>query len=149
VINKGIVYKIGLGGIVDGSLMTFDFRGGEKLRPYVSAMLGRDFKYGYKREFAPKKFLEFIIKPYEKQMQAIVFEIEENIVYEYKRFAGLTLGEICEGYFVVVKDGIVELEYEEVRHWCGTAKEKMNAKTKGRIIFGDPAKKFVPDDIDF
>ena len=148
-IDKSLVLKIGLGGIVDGHLMTFDFRSGEKLKPYVCALIGRDFKYGFKREFAEKEFLSFDIKPYGRTMQAIRFKLEENMVYEYKRFAGASLGEIDEGYFVVVKDRIIELEYEEVRHWCGTAKEKANAKTKGREIFGDPAKKFIKDDIDF
>jgi hypothetical protein len=148
-IDKSLVFKIGLGGIVDGHLMTFDFRAGEKLKPYVCAMIGRDFKYGFKREFAEKEYLNFFIKPYDKSMQAIRFKIEECMVYEYKRFAGASYGEVDEGYFVVVKDKIIELEYEEVRHWCGTAKEKMNAKTKGREIFGDPAKKYVSDDVDF
>jgi len=148
-IDKSIVFKIGLGGIVDGCLMTFDFRSGDKLKPYLCALIGRDFKYGFKREFVDKEYLNFFIKPYDKSMQGIRFKLDENIVYEYKRFAGASIGEIDEGYFVVVKDRIIELEYEEVRHWCGTVKEKLNAKSKGREIFGDPAKKFVRDDIDF
>lgn len=149
-INKELSLKIGVGGIVNGELITFDFRAKDKLKPYLCIIDGRDFQYGFKREFVDKKYVnDFIIKPYGKEMSAIVFSLQPFVVYEYKRFAGTTLGEICEGYFVVVSDRIVELEYEEVRHWCGTAKEKANAKSKGRTIFGGPDKKYAPDDVDF
>lgn len=144
-----IYLKLGLGGIINGQLITFDFIKGEKLKPYVCKILGRDFKYGFKREFAEKKYDSYKKTFYDdKQMQALTFSLERYVVYEYKRFPGDTLGEICEGYFVILRDCVKELEYDEVMHWCGTAREKERSKLESRQIFG-PQAKYAPDDIDF
>lgn len=148
-INTDLVYKIGIGGIINGELMTFDYVHGEKLKPYVCAIEGRDFQYGFKRVFAEKVFDKFTITYQERKMSCVKFKIEENIVYEYKRFAGLTHGEIEEGYFAIVDGKIYELEYEEVRHWCGTAREKARSLATGKSLFSPSARKGVPDDIDF
>lgn len=144
-----ISLKIGVGGYINGELITFDFRSGDKLKPYVCAITGRDFKYVFKREFVQRNDLSLTIKPYGKEMRGVSFKIEPYIVYEYKRFAGESLGEICEGYFVVVRDRIVELDYEEVRHWCGTTKEKMNSKVETRPIFANDDRNYAKEDIDF
>lgn len=148
-IDKSIVFKIGLGGIVDGELMTFDFKYGEKLKPYVCHITGRDFKYQFNREFVEKSYSSFKIRVGDKEMTCIKFKIEPFKVYEYKRFACATMGEIEEGYFVIVDNRVIELDYEEVRHWCGTAKEKMKSKVATRQIFGPKDNNYRDDDIDF
>lgn len=141
--------KIGIGGIIGEEMITFDFVNGEKLKPYVCKILGRDFKYGMKREFAEKSYTGSKKNFYEKMpMTMISFRLERFIVYEYKRFPSSTLGEIEEGYFVILSDCIKELEPEEVFHWCKTAKEKEKSKTITRNLFG-PDSKFAPDDVDF
>lgn len=148
-INIDLVYKIGIGGIINGELMTFDYVHGEKMKPYVCAITGRDFKYGFKREFAEKVFDKFTITFKERKMSCVKFKIEENVVYEYKRFAGETHGEIEEGYFAIADGKLYELDYEEVRHWCGTVKEKARSKANGKSLFSPNEKKGVPDDVDF
>jgi len=148
-IDKDIVFKIGLGGIVNGELITFDFKSGEKLKPYVCHITGRDFKYQFMREFVDKKYDSFSIKVEDQSMGCIKFAIEPYRVYEYKRFSSMSIGEIEEGYFVVVDNRVIELDYEEVRHWCGTTKEKMKTKIAPREIFGPNSKNFTKDDIDF
>jgi hypothetical protein len=148
-IDKSIVFKIGIGGIIDGELMTFDFKDGEKLRPYVCHIIGRDFKYQFQREFAEKKYDSFSIKLQNRSLGCVKFKIDPFKVYEYKRFCGNSIGEIEEGYFVVVDNRVIELDYEEVRHWCGTPKEKMRTKIAPREIFGPKDKKYAPEDIDF
>jgi hypothetical protein len=141
--------KLGLGGIIGTEAITFDFASGEKLKPYICKILGRDFKYGMKREFINKSYTEAKKKFYEnKTMTMISFKLERFIVYEYKRFPGATIGEIEEGYFVILSDCIKELEPEEVFHWCKTAREKEKSKTITRSLF-EPNKKYAPDDIDF
>jgi hypothetical protein len=140
--------KIGIGGVVGNELLTFDFTKGERLKPYVCKILGRDFTYGLKREFIERNYLSMRKVFYGHEMRAITFPLERFVVYEYIRFPGNTMGEIHDGYFVILSDCIKELEKEEVIHWCGTAKEKQRSKTQGREIF-NPKSKYAPDDIDF
>lgn len=146
-----IFLKIGIGGIVGNELMTFDFCSGERLKPYVSKILGRDFKYKFKREFINQERTGYKKKFYDgTEMYAVTFKLERHIVYEYKRFAGATKGEIEEGYFVILSNGIKELEPEEVEYWCATAKEKERLKKKQEQmeLFAEN-KNYAPDDIDF
>lgn len=141
--------NIGIGGIIGNELLTFDFIKGERLKPYVCKILGRDFKYGMKREFIEREFPNFKKTFYgTHMMSAVTFKLERHFVYEYKRFPSHTIGEICEGYFVILSDCIKELEYDEVFHWCKTSKEKERSKSPGRAHFV-PDDKYAPDDIDF
>jgi hypothetical protein len=145
-----IFLKIGIGGVIGNELMTFDFCKGERLKPYVSKILGRDFKYKFKREFVSQVQTAYKKRFYDDQeMRAITFKLERHVVYEYKRFAGNTLGEIEEGYFVILSDSIKELEYEEVEYWCATAKEKEKLKKKRQLELFEDSSKYAPDDIDF
>jgi hypothetical protein len=142
--------KIGIGGIIGNELMTFDFCSGERLKPYVSKILGRDFKYKFKREFVDQTKTSYKKKFYDSnEMMAITFKLERHVVYEYKRFAGTTKGEIEEGYFVILSDSIKELEYEEVEYWCATAKEKDRLKKKQQLEMFADDKNYASDDIDF
>lgn len=146
---ENLFLKIGLGGLINGELLTFDFTEGERLKPYVCKILGRDFQYGMKREFIERRYDNFKKIFYsDKKMTAISFKLDRYMVYEYKRFPGQTLGEVVEGYFVILKDCVKELEYEEVFHWCGTAREKERSSLRTREIF-NPGKNYAPDDIDF
>jgi hypothetical protein len=112
--------------------------------------LGRDFKYGFKREFVDKIYSSYTINPYGgTPLSAVNFELEPFIVYEYKRFPSMTLGEIEEGYFVVLSDRIIEIEQDEIIHWCGTAKEKEKRKDTMKVHFSNKNKKFAREDIDF
>lgn len=143
------ILKIGIGGISGDEVITFDFCDGDKLRPYVCEIKGRDFKYVFKREFTEKKYTKIKRKFYDdKVMELISFNLKKYVVYEYKRFPGLTMGEIEEGYFVILSDCIKELEFEEVLYWVGTAREKEKRQAQQRMIFG-PQEKYAPDDIDF
>jgi hypothetical protein len=118
-----IYLKIGLGGVVGNELLTFEFKGPEKLRPYVSQILGKDETYGFKREFIRREKTRLIKKLYGGiEMEAITYKLERHVVYEYKRFAGDSVGEVEEGYFVILNDRIKELEHEEVLLWCNSAK---------------------------
>lgn len=147
--SSPIYLKIGIGGLINGELLTFDFTSGERLKPYVCKILGRDFQYGLKREFVERRYDNFKKVFYtDRKMSALTFELERYVVYEYKRFPGESLGEIEEGYFVILRDCVKELEYEEVAYWCGTAREKERSQAKPREIF-NPSKKYAPDDIDF
>lgn len=142
--------KIGIGGVIGNELMTFDFVKGERLKPYVSKILGRDFKYKFKREFVSREFPNFKKVFYQdKEMFALTFKIERFVVYEYKRFPGDTLGEVEEGYFVYLSKGIKELEPEEVEYWCATAKEKERLKEKQKQLELFPSKNYADDNIDF
>jgi len=145
---SAIGLTIGIGGIMGNELMTFDFTSGEKLKPYVCKILGRDFQYGFKREFIDRKYTSMKKNFYGKEMVLITFALERNIVYEYMRFAGKSLGEIHEGYFVILSDRVVELDKDEVIHYIGTRKEKEKPKTEGKAHF-QPNLPFAPDDIDF
>ena len=143
--------EIGIGGLINLELITFDFIDGDKLKPYVSKITGRDFQFGFKREFAERKFMATKKDFYGgRKMQMLSFQLERHVAYEYKRFPGKTMGEIEEGYFVVLSDKIVQLEYDELIHWCGTAKEKeaRMKKQKEQQLSFDP-KEFAKDDIDF
>ncbi len=146
--NKNLTLIIGEGAIMDGKLITFDYEEGEKLKPYLCEIQGRDFKYGFKREFAKKKFTEIVVMKHGRKVRMIEFELKPHIAYEYKRFMGKSYGEIEEGYFVILSNEIKQLEYEEVMYWCGTAKEKEKALAKQRQKT-DKKGKFAPDDIDF
>jgi len=147
--SKELTFPIGIGGLIGNELLTFDFCKGEKLRPYVCKILGRDFQYGMKREFIDRDYPNYKKKFYGQHlMSAVTFKVERFVVYEYKRFPSFSMGEICEGYFVILSDCIKELEYDEVFHWCKTAKEKEKSQFKTRSLFG-PEAKFAPDDIDF
>lgn len=145
--------KIGIGGIIGNEIMTFDFATGERLAPYLSKILGRDFKYGFKREFVQKRYAPVKKVHYGgDEMHVIVWPLERHVAYEYKRFAGATKGEIEEGYFVILSDGIRVLEYDELRYWCGTAKEKeahlKKLREQKQLSLLDE-KKYAPDDVDF
>ena len=145
-----IYLRIGLGGVIGNELMTFDFVSGQRLNPYVSKITGRDFVYKFKREFAEKNKTSYSKRFYDNRlMRAITFKLERFVVYEYKRFPGDTLGEIVEGYFVVLSDSIKELEYEEVEYWCATAKEKEKLNKSRQLDLFAENKKYAPDDIDF
>ena len=147
------ILNIGIGGVSGDEVITFDFCVDKdcknKLRPYICEILGRDFKYVLKREFVQKKYLKIKKKFYDDQlMEMISFNLKKFVVYEYKRFPGKSMGEIEEGYFVILSNCIKELEFEEVLYWVGTAREKEKSQAKPRMIFG-PQGKYVPDDIDF
>lgn len=146
-----LMLKIGIGGIVGQQLITFDFVGEDKLRPYVSKIIGRDFNYGFKREFAKKDYTKITKNFYnDRPMQMIMFELEKNVAYEYKRFPGNSFGEIEEGYFVILIDKIVEFEYDELMHYCSTSRErKARAKRLEKHKFEQAEMKFAKDDIDF
>ena len=146
--------KIGLGGIINGELLTFDFTMESKvsrLNPYACEIEGRCFKYGFRRNFLTRNYPNIEVHPYgnERPLGAISFPLKRHIVYEYKRFAGATLGEIEEGYFVVLSDRILELEYDEVCHWIGTAKEKEKQKSNMKPHFANLELPFAKDNIDF
>ncbi len=140
--------KIGNGGVIGDEMITFDFTSGEKLKPYVCKILGRDFTYGLKREFIERVYTNIKKNFYGEEMRLITFKLEKFVVYEYMRFAGATKGEIHDGYFVILSDCIKELDKDEVIHYCKGAKEKEKAKATGRAHF-TPKKKYAPDDIDF
>jgi hypothetical protein len=142
--------KIGIGGIVGFELLTFDFVKGDKLKPYVSEILGPDPVYKLKRNFAAQTKTNYKKNFYSNdQMQAITFRLKKYVVYEYKRFPGDTRGEVVEGYFVILSDSIKELETEEVLHWCNSAKEKEEKKKAEQLSFFNENEGFAPDDIDF
>jgi hypothetical protein len=148
--KDSLFLKIGIGGIVGNELLTFDFCSGEKLKPYLSKILGRDFKYKFKREFVSQSKTTYKKKFYDSdQMYGITFKLERYIVYEYKRFAGATKGEIEEGYFVILSNEIKELELEEVEYWCTTSKEKENLKKQQQLELFNNNKKYASEDIDF
>lgn len=117
--------KIGLGGIINFEMMTFDFCSGHRLKPYLAKIIGEDSVYRYKREFVNGEKTTLVKRFYgDSQMYAITFKLQKYVVYEYKRFPGNTLGEVEEGYFVILTNEIRELDQEELRHWIRDPKEK-------------------------
>jgi hypothetical protein len=123
--NNNSHLKIGLGGIINYELMTFDFCSGERLSPYVSKIIDRDSVYKFKREFVNATRTTYAKKFYEnKLMVAFTYKLEKFEIYEYRRFPGMTHGEIEEGYFVILTNEIRELDKDEVIHWIGMAREK-------------------------
>jgi hypothetical protein len=142
--------KIGIGGVIGFELLTFDFKKGDRLKPYVSEILGKDPIYKLKRNFVEQLKSNYTKNFYDNEkMFAITFPLKKFVVYEYKRFPGVTKGEIEEGYFIILSDKIKELEYEEISHWCSSAKEKELKKKAEQLSFFSENKLFVPDDIDF
>lgn len=144
--------QIGIGALVKNIVYTYDFTSDLCLRPYMAKIKGKDYKYGLNREFISKKYIRKEKRLfYDTNIPMVMIQfgpLEPFVVYEYRRFAGTTYGEIVEGYFVILSDCIKELEYEEVIYWCGTAREKEKNLHKGRMIFGEQLD-FVKDDIDF
>ena len=120
--------KIGIGAVIENSLISYDYDSKENLRPYLCKITGRDFTYGLRREFVDKQFIKGDGKLFyenKTKMKMIVFgPLQPNVVYEYKRFPGLSYGEIEEGYFAILSDSIKELSKEQVLSWCGTKKDK-------------------------
>ena len=147
-----LTLQIGIGGIIGNEMMTFDFVKGESLKPYVCEITGRCFKYGFKREFVKKEFTS-IKKKFQHygdaEMRLITFQLKRHVAYEYKRFAGLSPGEIEEGYFVILTDKIMQIEYDELVHWCGTAKEKERRMQKQSQQLSLGVEKYAKDDVDF
>ena len=141
--------KIGIGGVVGFELLTFDFLKGDKLKPYVSEILGKDPVYKLKRNFVAQTKTSYKKRFYDnKEMLAITFRLKRYVVYEYKRFPGASLGEIDEGYFVILSNEIKELEPEEVLYWCNSAEARDKKKIE-QLSFFNENKGFAPDDIDF
>lgn len=129
--------KIGICAISNFDLIVFDLIGKEKIRPYICKILGRDFKFGFKREFLNRDYSSsFNIEVYEKiQMRSFIYKLEPNYIYEYKRFPSETLGEIEEGYFAITRNVIKFLTYEQVGYWCSTFKEKEKKKDMPISLF--------------
>lgn len=145
-----IFIKIGIGGIIGNELLTFDFISKEKLKPVLAKILGRDPVYKLKREFINYDKTNYIKKFYEDiSMEALTFKLERYVVYEYRRFPGLSKGEIEEGYFVILSDRIKELDADEAIHWCNSAKEKEAKNSNKQLDFLEEIKAFASDDIDF
>lgn len=122
--------KIGLGGVINFELMTFEFCSGEKLRPYLAKLIDEDSLYKYKREFVNADKTSYTKRMYnDRLMYAVSFKLQKFVVYEYKRFAGNSLGEIEEGYFIMLTNEIRELEKEEICHWLKNSETKEKSAT--------------------
>ena len=146
--KNDLMLKIGVGGVVGFQALTFEYKDGEKLKPYVCKIVSHSLIDGYKKEFAQRIFPGFDKVFHHRACYAQAFLLERYEVYEYKRFMGSTEGEIEEGYFVILSDRIKELEPEEVRHWCGVAKEKELFYEQLELKL-DIERKYPSNDIDF
>lgn len=123
-IDPNLILPIGLGGIVGGELITFDYADKDRMKPYVCKILGRDFTYLFKREFVSHQRFAHPDLIHDKRAHLLSFKLEPFYIYEYKRFMGNSLGEIEEGYFGLWPDDVVMLEKEQVESMCGVFRER-------------------------
>lgn len=123
-IDPNLMWPIGLGGLVGGELITFDYAEGNRLKPYVCKILGRDYTYGFKREFVSSNRFVHSDQVHGKRVHLISFPLEPFYIYEYKRFIGTSVGEIEEGYIGLWGNDFVLLEREEVETMCGSFRER-------------------------
>ena len=128
-----ILLKIGLGGLVDHELMTFDYAEGDRMKPYVCKILGRSFEYGFERKFVTPDRMAHPEEYHGKRVHLLSFKLEPYHIYEYKRFMGEGPGEIEEGYFGLYHDDFVELEREAVETLCGNFRVKAIAAHDKRL----------------
>ena len=123
-IDPDLVSPIGLGGLSGGQLLTFDFAVGERLKPYVCKILGRDFTYGFKREFVSMTRYAHPELIHNQRVHLLAFDLEPFYIYEYKRFMGGSLGEVEEGYIGLWPHDFVLLEREAVESMCGNFRQR-------------------------
>lgn len=147
-VNPALALKLGMGGIINGRLITFDYMGSvDRIKPYLCRIEGRCFKYKYKREFVRAGVMKFPKKIHERPALIMTFDILPNIVYEYKRFMGPTLGEVVEGYFAVTGSKIYQLEEDELDGIIMRTREKLTKKEEVKKIYVPQG--MDPDDVPF
>lgn len=115
---------LGLGGLVGGELITFDYAEGDRLKPYVCKITGRDYTYGFKREFVSSNRFVHEEQIHGKRVHLISFKLEPFQIYEYKRFICTSAGEVEEGYIGVWANDFVLLEREQVETMCSSFRER-------------------------
>ena len=134
-----ISYSLGLGGIFNTSAYTYEFMSPRnRLLPSLHLIVGRDFKYVFKRVFVSKTNLseQKETKYQNHAMYPVVYDsLSKFVIYEYRNFAGETYGEVKSGYFVILRDCVKEVEKNDVLYWCGTDKDKERLKGTGRPYF--------------